>query len=512
MINTAPRYFSTNAAIFGTPSLERRIADGSLQTVGLAEAIITGQAPDGGLYMPTHFPSISSSKIQHMGYREYWQVFAEVMESFFDGVLSRKTLEEIAQDAYTGYEGFEPVEERISDIDYIIRLDEGPTAAFKDYAAQVLFRITEALMTEQPETELRPGKSLKDVNLLTYITATSGDTGGAMGHAILNRKRMWMAILHSSHIGEEVSDLQAKQMSTLGGNVYPLWIDAEFDGCQKIVQELLRDEDLQYMNLNSANSINIGRLLPQIAYYFYSYARVASAPGEIVYFSVPSGNFGNAVAGLFAIKMGIPIKLIVGVNENDVFERYFRTGKYEPAEETKSSPSNSMNINWPSNMRRLFQLYGGQLIEGKDPIDPEKKKVDPRSLMPNLEFMKRYIAAAYSISDTETHELIWKFYQEEHIIEGLHSTIEPHGAVAWGAAKRYRQETGYTGKIAVFETAHPGKFPESLLDKGIDILMPANLARLANMPHGRYLVLENDYNAVKSAIIQHYKQESAKQK
>ena len=524
MINAAPMYFSTNAGIFGSSDLEARIANGSLQTVSLAEAIIQGQAPDGGLYMPTHFPSLDINKIWAMGIMDYWKVFVEVMEPFFKGVLSKKTLEEIAKDAYAGYEGFEPVIEEVIDLNgmsmkpkegggYIIRLDEGPTLAFKDYAAQVLFRITEALMREQPQIEIGQGKKLVDVDLLTYITATSGDTGGAMGHAILNIDRMWMAILHSSHIGDEVSDLQAKQMSTLGGNVYSLWIDADFDGCQKIAQELLRDGDLQYMNLNSANSINIGRLLPQIAYYFYSYGRIASNPGEAVYFSVPSGNFGNAVAGLFAKKMGLPIRLIIGVNENDVFERYFRTGIYNPAGDTKSSPSNSMNINWPSNMRRLFHLYGGQLIEAKDPGDPERKIVDPRSVMPNLDLMREDIAASYSISDHETHNIIWNFYNEEHLIDGnIHSTLEPHGAVAYGAAQRYRQETGYRGKIAVFETAHPGKFPESLVDKGIDIVMPANLARLANRPHGRHFEVDADYNVIKGLIIQLHQQELAKYK
>ncbi len=454
---------------------------------------------------------------------EYWKVFVEVMEPFFEGVLSRKTLEEIAQEAYAGYEGFEPVIEQLMDpkapitkpgtADYIVRLDEGPTFAFKDYAAQALFRITEALMREQPETEMEPGKKLGDVDLLTFITATSGDTGGAMGHAILNRQKMWMAILHSSHIGDEVSDLQAKQMSTLGGNVYSLWVDTEFDGCQKIVQELLRDKDLQHMNLNSANSINIARLLAQIPYYFYSYARIASTPGEVLYFSVPSGNFGNAVAGLFAKKMGLPIRLIIGVNENDVFARYLRTGVYDPADDTKPSPSNSMNINWPSNMRRLFQLYGGQLIEAKHPDDPTKKIINPKSVMPDMGHMREDIAASYRISDTETHGLIWRFYQEGHLFDGsIHSTLEPHGAVAFGAAQRYRQETGYSGKIAAFETAHPGKFPESLVDKGIDIVMPAQLARLANKPHGRHFVFKNDYAAVKSAIIGLHRQELAKLK
>ena len=193
-----------------------------------------------------------------------------------------------------------------------------------------------------------------------------------MGHAILNRRRMWMAIIHSASLKDR-NDVQAKQMDTLEGNTYAIWARTDFDGCQRIAQQLQSDPELKYMNLNSANSINIGRLLPQIAYYFYIYSRVAERPGEEVVISVPSGNFGNAVAGLFAIKMELPIKLLVGVNENDVFERFYRTGSYAPAAQTISTPSNAMDINWPSNMRRLFQLYGGQLIEGKDPENPERR-------------------------------------------------------------------------------------------------------------------------------------------
>ncbi len=500
MVNTI-RYFSTNQSIFGSTDLESRIADGSLETVGLAEAIITGQAPDGGLFMPTHFPSIDASRIQRMKNMEYWQVFVEVMGGFFDGVLSRKTLERIAQEAYT----FAPFIETISDADYIVRLDEGPTEAFKDYAAQVLFRVIEALTEEEPQTEVEFREQLKDIKLLTYIVATSGDTGGAMGHACLDRENMWMVILHSAYIPQEVTELQAKQMSNLGNNIHPLWIKTDFDGCQKLAQDLQSDPELKYMNITSANSIDIGRLIPQIAYYFSSYATVAQEPREMVYFSVPSGNFGNAVAGLFAIQMGLPAKLIIGVNENDVFERFYREGIYAPAHETHSSPSNSMNVNWPSNMRRLVQLYGGQLVEGEDPDNPNKKIIE-KFIVPNLSAMRAEIVGSFSISDEETHRIIKDFYYEGRMIGDIHSTIEPHGAVAWGATQRFRQETGYNGKVITFETAHPGKFPENL-PPGIEIRLPDSLKRLVHVGYGEHSVLENNYGDLKSIIRKLYVRE-----
>jgi len=518
MIN-APRYFNTNQAILDSKEFNQALKEGSLETIDLAQAMLKGQAPDGGLYLPTHFPSMSPSIAHTIGTRDYPHVFAGVVDGFFEGVLSRNTLEEIAQGAYGGAEGFEPIiEEANRGRDYIVRLDEGPTLAFKDYAAQVLFRITEELMKEKPETEIGPDRLLRDVELLTYITATSGDTGSAMGQACLDIDRMCMFILHSSLIGDEISDLQAKQISVLSGerigstNIYPMWVNTDFDGCQKIVQDLLKDKDLQYMDLNSANSINIGRLLPQIPYYFFAYSRIANTPDEEVYFAVPSGNFGNAVAGLIAQRMGLPIKLIIGVNENDVFDRYFHTGEYSPANYSKSSPSNSMNVNWPSNIRRLVQFGGGQLIESKDPDNPDKKIVDPSSYLPDPTRMKDQIVASYRISDADTDDLIWQFYQEWHMLNEIHSTIEPHGAVAWGAAQRFRQDTGYEGKIAVFETAHPGKFPDSLVDKGIDILMPPNLARLVGRPHGAHLTREPNYQLIKATIMELHGQELAKYK
>lgn len=495
------KYFSTNQAVFGSEDLEQRIANGSLKTVGLAEAIITGQAPDGGLFMPTHFPFISPKEIGAMKDMPYSQIFTEVMRGFFKGVLSEKTLERIAKEAYT----FEPFIEKISDTDYIVRLDEGPTAAFKDYAAQVLFRVVEALIKEELKTEIDFRRKLKEIDLLTYIVATSGDTGGAVGKACLNRERMWMVILHSASIPKHISELQAKQMDNLGGNIYVLRVETDFDGCQAIAQELQKDPELQYMNLTSANSINIGRLLPQIAYYFYSYSRVAE-PQEVVYVSVPSGNFGNAVAGLFARRMGLPIKLIVAVNENDVFERFYRNESYEPAEKARQCPSNAMNVNMPSNMRRLFQLYGGQLIEGKDSITNKKTVEMIRG--PDLGGIREDMVV-YSITDRETFELIREFYHEEHMIGYLRSTIEPHGAVALGATQRFWQALRYNGQTTItLETAHPGKFPECLREIGIEPELPQCLAELVGKPHGRHSVLKNDYNLVKQHIIELYRQVS----
>lgn len=483
---SAPRYFSSDQAIFGTPDLEARLRNGSLHTAGLAEAIIEGRPSEGGLFMPTYIPQIDMDKIMSMKGRPYSEFFVETVRLFFQDVLSEKTLERIAKEAYK----FKPYIENVSKVDKIARLDEGPTAAFKDYAAQVFFRVIEALMNEEPQTEIEYRQHLREIELLTFILSTSGDTGSAMGVACHKRQKMGMFILHSSLIGEHISDLQAKQMDTQGYNISVGRAPMDFDGCTKITNKLLEDPNLEYMHRNSANSINIGRLLPQITYYFYLYSKLAKK-GEKIVVSVPCGNFGDLTAGLFAKKMGLPIDLIVGVNENDVFEKFYRTGLYEPLPKAIPCPSNSMVVNTPSNTRRVVQLYGGQLV-GDNLIVP-----------PNFGELKNDIVAVYSIGNEETHDIVKKYYDEWHMIGRLHSTIEPHGAVSWGASQKFRQYSGYDGKIITFETAHPGKFPESLQRDGITPELPRCLARLVGKPHGKFYPVEN-YSQAKDLLISLY--------
>ena len=490
---SAPRYFSSNAAIFGTPDLEARIRDNSLHTFGLAEAIIEGKPSDGGLFMPTYIPQIDIDKIMNMKGKPYSDFFVETMKPFFQDVLSEKTLDRIGKEAYK----FKPWIEDISKNDIIARLDEGPTAAFKDYAAQVFFRVIEALMTEEPQTEIEYRQNLREIELLMFILSTSGDTGSAMGVACHKKPKMSMLILHPSLDGQ-VSDLQAKQMDTLGYNISVGRVPTDFDGCTKITNQLLEDPDLRYIKKNSANSINIGRLLPQMTYYCYLYSNKAEK-GEKVGVSVSCGNFGDLTAGLFAKKRGLPIDLIVGVNENKVFEEFYRTGIYKPFAESIPCPSVSMVVNKPSNTRRIVQLYGGQLI-GDNLIVP-----------PNFGELKKDIVAVYSIENEETHEIVKKYYDEWHMIGRLHSTLEPHGAVAWGASQKFRKDSGYDGKIITFETAHPAKFPESLQRFGIHPELPRCLARLVNKPHGKFYMVE-DYSQAKDLLIDLYNQELARNK
>ena len=496
----AIKYFSTNAGIFGTPDLKAGISSGEIQTFGLAEATFRGQAPDGGLMMPIHLPRFGLEEIMQMKGMIYSQVFVETMMPYYHEVLRRQTMERIGE-AYT----FKPFMENISKNDIIARLDEGPSASFKDFAAQAKFRIDEALIGEEPLSEIEYRRQLGKIPLITYVVATSGDTGSAMGLACHNKNKQMMVIIHSSRIPEKITEMQAKQMSSIGDNIYVVRVDTDFDGCARIANELQRDPELNYMHINSANSVNIGRLLPQRSYYYDIYSKVAEK-GEVVYFSVPSGNFGNATAGLMAMREGLPIKLIIAVNENDVFERFYRTGIYAPAESSHTSTSSAIEVNWPSNVRRLFQYYGGQLVEGKDP-DDETRKVISKLVLPNLRQLRQEIAC-YSVSDTESDERIQSFWKEGHIINYMRngiprrvqSTIEPHGAVAVDAGQKFRAETGYDGKIVYLETAHSGKFPERIRAMGIEPDLPEGLAKLVDQPHGGFYTAGNNYTEVKGLV------------
>ncbi|MHA1886350.1 MAG: threonine synthase, partial [Promethearchaeota archaeon] len=244
---------------------------------------------------------------------------------------------------------------------------------------------------------------------ITILTATSGDTGGAVAQAFYEMQGINVVILYPKN---EVSDLQRKQMTTLGKNVTAIGIEGKFDDCQRFVKSAFNDPGLRNKNLSSANSINIGRLIPQCLYYFYSYSRLFQENNESVIYSVPSGNFGNLMGGLLAAKMGLPVvKFVSAVNENDEFPQYLETGIYNKVEPSRKCISNAMNVGHPSNLARVIDLYGGHLDESgvvmKDP---------------DLQAMRRDITS-YSITDELTRKTIENFYNN------YKSFIEPHGVI-----------------------------------------------------------------------------------
>lgn len=394
------------------------------ELISFKEALIKGQASDRGLYMPNYIPQIPFAQITSMKDLPYWEIAFRVTNEFLRDEIPENELKRITKEAYN----FDIPLEKVFDNVYLMRLDQGPTASFKDFAARMMAKMMEYF-------------TKKEKRDLLILVATSGDTGSAVANAFLGLENIKMVVLFPL---KEVSEKQRKQMTTLGGNIAALAVDGKFDDCQALVKQAFTDRELDCLDLSSANSINFGRLLPQTAYYFYAYSKLAKE-GEKVIFSVPSGNFGNLMGGLIAKRMGLPVsKFIAVVNENDEFPKFLETGKYQPIKPSKNCISNAMNVGHPSNLARLIDLYDGQM--------DEKSEIQK---MPDMDLIKKDIFAV-SVSDEETRETMKDVYQKYGTI------LEPHGAVGFAGLERFLSQTKISFPSISLETAHPGKFPEEL--------------------------------------------------
>ena len=307
------RYYSTNRRLDGVAGLTPFKGQ-----VSFRDALIQGQAPDEGLFMPDSIPRLSIDDILALKGAPYAQAALLVAQAFLEGELTRDVLKQVVEDSYN----YDVPLERVFDRMFVMRLDRGPTASFKDFAARMMARLMSRLRDR--------GKRLN------VLVATSGDTGSAVGEAFKGVEGISVWILYPRN---EVSGMQKKQLDSIGDNVQALSVDGKFDDCQNLVKQAFSDPGFVQLNLTSANSINFGRIMPQSVYYIYAYAQLASKGEEIV-FSVPSGNFGNALGCEYARRMGLPVRMLVmPTNENDEFPNYLKTGVYE-----KVSPSQGLSL------------------------------------------------------------------------------------------------------------------------------------------------------------------------
>jgi threonine synthase len=258
--------------------------------VNLREALLQGLAPDRGLYFPEKFPQLTPAEIAAFANLPYHEVACRVLAKFTEGIISDVDLAKMCRDAYNFTIPIEKIRDRV----FLMRLDQGPTASFKDFAAQMMSRMFGRFLVE-------------DGRHVTILTATSGDTGSAVAHAFHNTPGVRVIVLFPI---AEVSESQRKLMTTLRDNIRTVAIDGKFDDCQAMVKQAFADPDLKHIPLSSANSINIGRLLPQSVYYFYAASRLAK-PGEPIVFSIPSGNFGDMMGSVVARLMGLPVRKII---------------------------------------------------------------------------------------------------------------------------------------------------------------------------------------------------------
>jgi threonine synthase len=450
------RYYSTNR------NLDK--ASGIVPfkgSVSFREALLRGQAPDEGLFMPDHIPVLSLHNITNLRGRTYTAAAMLVAKAFLADEIPDRVLEKIAADSYNY-----PVPlERVVDRKYIMRLDQGPTASFKDFAARMMARLMSYFRD--------PGKRLN------VLVATSGDTGSAVGEAFKGVEGIDVYILYPAG---EVSGIQKKQLDTIGNNVQAISINGKFDDCQNLVKQAFSDSSLADLNLTSANSINFGRILPQIGYYVYAYSQLADTGEEIV-FSVPSGNFGDALGCEYARRMGLPVqKLVMPTNENAEFPKFLETGIYEKISPSRACLSSAMNVGHPSNLARFFDLYGGTVDRG-----------GVVHKYPDREEMKRHIFSV-SISDEVTKKTIKRVYEQYRVL------LEPHGAVGWKGLESYLERCGDFPLCVSLETAHPAKFPDEIEDLlGIIPERPQSMKDIDNRKGGPFELSVN-YNTFRKYL------------
>lgn len=397
------KYYSTNKKVSG---------------VSLSDAVIKGLAEDKGLFMPDHiieipavfYDSIDQLSFQDMAYTAAYMLFGEDVHA--------NMLRTIVFDTLNFDVPLVKVEENI----YSLELFHGPTLAFKDVGGRFMSRMLSYFIQRQEDNH----------KLVNVLVATSGDTGSAVANGFLGVEGIHVYVLYPKGL---VSPIQECQFTTLGHNITALEVDGTFDDCQALVKSAFMDEELNaHMKLTSANSINVARFLPQAFYYFYAYAqlkKISESAAANMVVSVPSGNFGNITAGLFAKRMGLPVKRFIAANNrNDIFLEYLKTGEYKPRPSV-ATIANAMDVGDPSNFARILDLYG----HTHEAISAE---------ISGVSYNDEQIADTMRNCKKETGYL-----------------LDPHGACGYQALKDGLKE----GEVGVFlETAHPAKFLDTVQD------------------------------------------------
>ncbi len=421
------------------------------QNVRFKEAVIRGIAPDKGLYFPEQIKPLSQNFFEHIEDLSNHEIALNAIHQFVSDDIPNDELRKILASVLDFDFPVVEIEDNIATLE----LFHGPTMAFKDVGARFMAQCLGYFSTNTD-------------NEVTVLVATSGDTGGAVANGFLGVKGVNVVILYPSG---KVSDIQERQLTTLGQNIIALEVDGTFDDCQKMVKTAFLDQDLlNNMQLTSANSINVARWLPQLFYFLFAYKQAKSKGKELV-FSVPSGNFGNICAGMVAQRLGMPVKhFIASTNTNDTVPEFMRTGAYTP-KPSIATISNAMDVGDPSNFIRIRHLYN-------DDFDALNKNL-----------------SSFSFTDTETKRAMKDIYKATGYI------TDPHGAVGYLGLKKY-QET-YPNTYGIFlETAHPVKFLD-VVEETIDIApnIPSQIQKV--MDKEKKSVKISTYNDLKDFLLRH---------
>ncbi|MCC6932370.1 MAG: threonine synthase [Deltaproteobacteria bacterium] len=414
----------------------------------LSQAVLAGLATDGGLYMPEQIPQCSAELIKALPKLSFLETAIEVAKVYFKSDIDAKTIEQLCSAAFT----FPAPLVNIHDRNNVLELFHGPTLAFKDFGARFMAQLMSYLLRNESQE-------------LHILVATSGDTGSAVAYGFLGVPGIRVSILYPS---SKVSEIQEKQLTTLSQNIQALEVQGTFDDCQRLVKQAFVDPELKgKCNLGSANSINIARLIPQSFYYFHAVGQINSTCPLAI--CVPSGNFGNLCAGMFAKKMGLPIAhFVAATNANSVIPEYLESGKYQPRPSV-STLSNAMDVGNPSNYVRIMEIYNH-----------------------DLEALRKDLTGIIT-TDDETRSTI----SSVHNTYGY--TLDPHGAVGYLALKKFlAKHQDHQGIF--FETAHPAKFLDIVQEQiNTPVEIPPRLKECLSKEK-RALLLPAEYPALKSYL------------
>jgi len=419
--------------------------------VSLREAVLHGSPPDGGLYMPAempHLPDDFTARLRSLAFPELAQ---EVIGLFLGAEVPPDALTEVIRAAFDFPIPLVSLTDRL----HILELFHGPTLAFKDFGARFMARLMGYFVREMG-------------GQLTVIVATSGDTGSGVAHAFLGVPGISVVILYPAG---RVTEAQEKQFTTLGQNITALEVAGSFDDCQRLAKQALVDPLLtQKLLITSANSINIGRLIPQMFYYFAAFAQLRDTSLPVV-FSVPSGNFGNLTGGLFAKRIGLPVaQFIAATNANDVVPEFLRTGHLTPRA-SQHTLSNAMDVGNPSNFARIVDLYGN-----------------------DLQAIRRDIWGC-GFSDEETLQTMREVLQRHEYLPDPHTAV---GVLGW---ESFVKQHPAPAQGIVLATAHPAKFAETVERAvGMRPEMPEILAVSLNRPK-QSIPFPNLFPALKGFLL-----------
>ena len=409
-------------------------------------AVMQGLAKDRGIYFPENITPLSKDFITNINEYTNHEIAYEAIKQFVGDEIPTKKLKEIIKETIS----FDFPLVKVNDNIASLELFHGPTMAFKDVGAKFMAQCLEYFNKGNEEE-------------VTVLVATSGDTGGAVANGFLGAKGVNVVILYPSG---KVSNVQEKQLTTLGQNITALEVDGVFDDCQEMVKTAFLDEDIK-RTLTSANSINIARWLPQMFYFFFAYKELQKMNKELV-FSVPSGNFGNICAGIMAKKLGLPVKhFVASTNINDTVPNYLIDGVYNP-KPSKATISNAMDVGNPSNFIRIRELFNN-----------------------DLEALKSAFSS-YSFSDNETRETMKKIYGESGYIS------DPHGAVGYLGLKKYDLKANEFGVF--LETAHPVKFLDVVEETlPVTVAIPAQIQKVIN--NKKVAIKVSNYEDLKAFLM-----------